>query len=89
MIALYILAGLVALYLLCGVVILWAALYYMWGTQDKYPDHAEKVRMYKAMSPRAKAHAWVCAIWYGMFCWLPIATGVMKTPSEFLNEKKK
>lgn len=89
MIVLYILGILIAFYLLCGAVVLWAALYYMVGTQEKYPKHAENVRNYKAMSLKAKAHAWLCAIWYGMFCWLPIALGYMDKPSEFLNEKKK
>lgn len=89
MIVLYVLLGMVAFYLLCGVLVLWASLYYMVGTQDEYPKHADNVRMYKEASPKAKAHMWACAIWYGMFCWLPIACGWMVRPSEFLNARKK
>lgn len=85
----YTVLGLIAFYFLCGVLVVGAALYYLVKTQETEPRHKELVRMYNEMSRKQKAHAWICAIWYGVICWLPVALGYMDKPSEFLNERKK
>lgn len=89
MIVLYVLLGTVAFYMLCGFIVVGMAIYYLVGTQDTNEHHKDLVRMYKEMSRKAKAHAWLCAVWYGVVCWLPVALGWMTRPSEFLNERKK
>lgn len=88
-VVIYTLLGVAAFYFLCGVAVVGAALYYLVKTQDTNAHHKELVRMYNEMSPKAKAHAWICAVWYGVICWLPVALGFMDKPSEFLNESKK
>lgn len=82
-----ILIGVVCFYLICGVVVTWVAIHYVVGTQDTIAEHAAQVRMYKAMSRRAKIKTWLNALWFGVVCWLPVITGIVKTPSIYKDSK--
>lgn len=79
-----ILLALVCLYAAVGAFVFAIALYWMVGTQDKYPAHAGIVGEFKNGTAFYKAHALICAFVYCVVFWLPIATGHMKRPVRFL-----
>ena len=73
----------VIIYLLAGVLLTLVAIYYAHATREKYPQHERMFTNFREATPSEKVVHVLLGIWYGVICWLPIATGKMTRPTNF------
>lgn len=78
-----ILLGVVIVYLALGVFFVGFALYYMTVKRSEVEEYAHQFDSFAAYSFKIKVASILLAIWYGVICWLPIATGWMERPTNF------
>lgn len=78
-----ILLGVVAFYLLCGLAIAGFAIYYMSAKRHENEEYKNQFEWWETAPLKLKAASVLIALWYGVICWLPIATGWMTRPTKF------